>query len=184
MHTGVRKEIYWSAWKCARIEEGTFSCATIGSLRPPIHSSSEGDRVPSGRACLVGSSAYFFLLILGFLNGWVPSSPSSGRALMVLLKCKDAVLLAQHAIEEEGVESICAEGRRRKRRATGSGHSLWRDMEWEPRKRPSVRRSLNLPATQVAFPFHDEKAVVLAQDRLVSPTYSPSSLHHVVRWQT
>lgn len=51
-----------------------------------------------------------------------------------------------------------------------------------PCERPVVGRSLKTPATQVAFVFHNEKVVTVAQ--VVPPIRTPSSLHHVVRWQT
>ena len=62
-----------------------------------------------------------------------------------------------------------------------SGERLtWNDPRNEA---PGWGRSLNRAATQLAFVFHDhEKAVAVAQ--VVSLVHSPSSLHHVIRWQT
>lgn len=132
------------------MEEILFSCATTGSLRPPVHSPSGGDTVPSGRTRPVGSSAYFLLVTFGFLSGWAPSSVISVRVLIFFLKWEYTALLAQHAIEEEDVESICAETRERRRRRANGSNQLWapkRNGTRPPCKRPIAGRSLKWPAS-------------------------------------
>lgn len=55
------------------MEEGTCSYATAGCLSLPVHSSRGDAVVPSDKTRAVGSSAYFFLVTVGFLSDVVSS---------------------------------------------------------------------------------------------------------------